>query len=75
MLAQILSVIAALPKILELLGECFKFLKNTWGDTWPKYVADLGETFKNLNKAQSVEEKQAAAKDLAKLAQRWGQQD
>lgn len=74
MLTTILQAIIALPSILQLLAQIVQIFKNTFGDNWPKYIADLGVAFKELNEAKTIEEKQEVAAKLSQLAARWGKQ-
>lgn len=61
----ILEVIAALPEFIKL-GQQFMTWLNTASNGDPKkYVADLGNAMAQLNSAQTDEERQEAAHQIA----------
>ena len=71
-LLAFLSAISATPAILDDFKQLYGWLHSTFGDTWPKYLADLGPVFKDLSAAKTPADKQAVAAQMAKLAERWG---
>ena len=70
MLAAILGVLSALPELLKLLNNVGTFLKDVFGDNPKKFLKDSGEAFEKLNKAETVEERHAAAADIQRLIRR-----
>lgn len=71
-MADFLKFLAAIPVAISTIGEMIKFLKQTFGDDWSKYLADVGPVFKELNTAKTSDDKYKAAQNLAQLAERWG---
>jgi len=69
---SILQFIIALPQILNLALQLIKVLESQFGKSWPKYVSELGDTFKALHESKTVEDKEAVAQRLAALASTWG---
>lgn len=70
MWAGIWSLLTALPAILKLLNGVFKFFQDKLGDHAHEFIADSGEVFERLNKANTADEKAAVARDIRKLLKR-----
>lgn len=60
----LLQVIAALPKLIELVTGFIGFVEKKFGPDWPKVIADLNDAFNKLEKAKTVEERLDAARSL-----------
>lgn len=70
MLAAILGLFTALPELVKLGSEIFKFLQKALGDSPQDFLRDLGSAFEGLNKAQTSEDRQKAALELQKMIKR-----
>ena len=67
MILSILNAIAALPALIGVMRDLIKMMEKAFGRSWPKAIAEIGETFATLKDADSAEKKQAVAKKLQDL--------
>lgn len=70
-MAEIWSLIKAIPAIVGLLKEVMHWFKMHVGDGDPvKFIGDVSKGFEVLNNAKTPEEKQNAAKVIQSLIRR-----
>lgn len=69
-LEAIIGFFTALPALVKLGQEVFTFFKKLVKDDPVKFIKDAGEAFEFLNKAESPEDRKAAAAKIQALIKR-----
>lgn len=70
MMAGIWGLLAALPEMIKLGAELFKWIKGIVGDNPKKFIKDMGAAIEDLNKAKSAEDRMASAVAISQLIKR-----
>lgn len=63
--AAILGALTALPAFIQLISEIMTFLNSVSGNDPKGYAVKLGAAMKQLNEAESDQDRQKAAKSIA----------
>jgi hypothetical protein len=71
-MTELLKAIIALPDIFRMLRDFGKFMKDTFGDNWSKFLADSSVAFKDLSEAKTPDQKREAARKIQDLIGRLG---
>ena len=66
-IGEILAAIAALPKIIEAIGNVIRWARRTFGPDWVGELTKLGTCYQKLGEAKTDVEKDEALKNLSRL--------